>query len=467
MDASERWGILRLHVEDAIPLATLARTTGVAERTLQRWLARYRTGGYPALADSTRTDHGARRTAPELVRLIEGLALTKPRPSIATIHRQVDNYCTKRGLSAPSYSVVRSIVNGLDPGMVTLALEGPASYRDKHELLLRRRADRPNAIWQADHTMLDLLIVGPDGKPERPWLTVILDDYSRAVCGYMVFLGAPSAANTALALRQAIWHKPEPDWPVCGIPDVLYTDHGSDFTSHRIGDTAAVLHLRIIHSQVARPQGRGKIERFFGTINTELLPTLPGHLAPGSSAPAPTPALDLAGVDSAINTFIRRYNARIHRELRKSPLEAWIADGWLPRMPDSLEQLDGFLLTVPTTRVVQRDGIHFEGLRYTATTLAPFVGSTVSVRYDPRDVTEIRVFHRDAFLCTAISTAHQTETISLKQIQAARNAQRRALRGQIRERIAIVRPTPDDHTPPAPAPAPDQPRLMTYEEDRS
>ncbi len=122
MDASERWGILRLHVEDAIPLATLARTTGVAERTLQRWLARYRNGGYPALADGTRTDHGARRTAPELVRLIEGLALTKPRPSIATIHRQVDNHCTKRGLSAPSYSVVRLIVNGLDPGMVTLAL---------------------------------------------------------------------------------------------------------------------------------------------------------------------------------------------------------------------------------------------------------------------------------------------------------------------------------------------------------
>lgn len=347
MDASERWRILRLHVEDAIPLATLARSTGVTERTLQRWLARYRTGGYAALADDARADHGVRHTAPELVRLVEGLALTKPWPSIATIHRQVGVHCAERGLPSPSYSAVRSIVNGLDPGMVTLALEGPASYRDKHELLLRRRADRPNAIWQADHTMLDLLIVGPDGKPARPWLTVILDDYSRAICGYMVFLGAPSAANTALALRQAIWHKPEPDWHVCGIPDVLYTDHGSDFTSHRLGDTAAVLHLRIIHSQVARPQGRGKIERFFGTINTELLPTLPGHLAAGSSAP--TPALDLGGVDSAISTFIRSYNARTHRELRTSPLHAWIADGWLPRLPESLEQLDGFLLTVPTT----------------------------------------------------------------------------------------------------------------------
>ena len=49
MDASERWRILRLHVEDAIPLATLARSTGVTERTLQRWLARYRTGGYLSL----------------------------------------------------------------------------------------------------------------------------------------------------------------------------------------------------------------------------------------------------------------------------------------------------------------------------------------------------------------------------------------------------------------------------------
>lgn len=334
MDASERWRILRLHVDDAIPLAALARSTGISERTLQRWLARYRTGGYTALTDDTRVDLGVRRTVPELVRLVEGLALTRPRPSIATIYRQVSVHCAERGLPSPSYSVVRSIVNGLDPGMVTLALEGPASYRDKHELLLRRRADRPNAIWQADHTMLDLLIVSPDGKPARPWFTVILDDHSRAICGYLVFLGAPSAANTALALRQAIWHKSEPDWPVCGIPDVLYTDHGSDFTSHRLGDTAAVLHLRIIHSQVARPQGRGKIERFFGTINTELLPTLAGHLAPGTAAPAPS--LDLAGIDRAISTFIRRYNARTHRELRMSPLPRMSCRKRIPTSPSSL-----------------------------------------------------------------------------------------------------------------------------------
>lgn len=168
MDADERWRVLRLHVEDEIPLAELVRTTGVPRRTLTRWPAPYRAAGYDGLTDAVRGDHGTRRTDPELVRLIEGLALTRPRPSVAAIHRQIMQHVADRALAAPSYSTVQNIVRALDPGMVTLALDGPASYRDKHELLLRRRADRPNAVWQVDHTMLDILIVGLDGnRPDR------------------------------------------------------------------------------------------------------------------------------------------------------------------------------------------------------------------------------------------------------------------------------------------------------------
>ena len=56
----------------------------------------------------------------------------------------------------------------------------------------------------------------------RSWLTTVLDDHSRVIAGYMVFLGASSALNTSLAMRQAIWRKVDPTSPVCGIPDVLY-----------------------------------------------------------------------------------------------------------------------------------------------------------------------------------------------------------------------------------------------------
>ena len=61
--------------------------------------------------------------------------------------------------------------------------------------------------------------------PAQPWLTVIEDDYSRVIAGYAV-LGAPSALQTALVLRQAIWRKAEPSWHVWGIPGLFYTDHG-------------------------------------------------------------------------------------------------------------------------------------------------------------------------------------------------------------------------------------------------
>jgi len=57
-----------------------------------------------------------------------------------------------------------------------------------------------------------------------------------------------------------------------------------------------------------------------------------------------------------------------------------------PNMPESLEQLDLLLLTVPRTRRVRPDGIRCMGMRYIDPTLAAYVGEEVLLRYDPRDV---------------------------------------------------------------------------------
>jgi putative transposase len=127
-------------------------------------------------------------------------------------------------------------------------------------------------------------VLDANSRPARPWLTVVLDDHSRAAAGYSVFLGAPCALNLSLALRQAIWRKPDPAWPVHGLPDALYTDHGADFTSDHLAAVAADLHIQLVHSTVGRPQGRGKVDRFFGSITTELRPTLPGHLVRGQAS---------------------------------------------------------------------------------------------------------------------------------------------------------------------------------------
>ena len=283
-------------------------------RTLERWLAQYRVDGLAGLVRRIREDRGRRKLPKEAVELIEGLFLKKPRPSAAAVHRRVLTLCKEREWASPSYSTVYAIISRLDPGLITLAHEGPARFRDQYELVHRHRAIRPNAIWQADHTQLDLLIRDASGKPVRPWLTTVIDDLSRALAGYSVFVDAPSAFQTSLALRQAIWRKADPLWAVCGIPDVLYVDHGSDFTSKHLEQVAVDLHFELVYSTIARPQGRGKVERLFGTLNTELLPELPGYLMHGK--PATEPRLSLAELDRTLGTFlISTYNARTHREI--------------------------------------------------------------------------------------------------------------------------------------------------------
>ena len=141
-------------------------------------------------------------------------------------------------------------------------------------------------------------------------------------------------------------------------------------------------------------------------------------------------------------------------------------------MPHSLEELDLVLVMVATSRMVRRDGGHFQGLRYMAPTLAASVGESVTIRYDPRDLAEIRVFHHNRFLCRAMNAEHAGRTMTLKDLQTARVRHRRALRTAIHERIARVAdflPEQAQSHPPKTAAATHRrsaPKLYTYFEDK-
>jgi putative transposase len=96
------------------------------------------------------------------------------------------------------------------------------------------------------------------------------------------------------------------------------------------------------------------------------------------------------------------------------------------------------LLTVPKTRVIHQDGIRFQGLRFVDPILAAYVGESVVLRYDPRDVAEIRVFHNQRFLCRAICPELAGETVSLRDIVKARNQRMRQLRSILRDRKKTI-----------------------------
>src|SRR6266516_613005 len=195
--------------------------------------------------------------------------------------------------------------------------------------------------------------------------------------------------------------------------------------------------MALVFSIAGKPRGRGKVERIFETTNQLFLCHQPGYTPPGS-APA-RPVLSLPELDVRLRRFlVETYQQRVHSETGVAPALRWEAGGFLPRLPDSAEQLDLLLLTVAKPRRVHPDGIHFQGYRYLDTTLAAYVGEDVIIRYDPRDIAELRVYFGDSFLCRAINPELAGETIGLKDIIRARNQRRRELRTTLAEREATV-----------------------------
>ena len=167
-----------------------------------------------------------------------------------------------------------------------------------------------------------------------------------------------------------------------------------------------------------------------------LLPRLPGYAPAGAS---PNAGLTLAGSAAELERFlVDEYHNEPHTTTGFKLEERWVSGGFLPRMPESLEQLDLLLLTVPKTRRVHPDGIRFSGLRYIDPTLAAYVGEEVLLRYDPRDITEVRVFHEGRFVCRAVCQELAGETVPLREVIRARERRRRELRRTIQDRRKVV-----------------------------
>lgn len=439
MDALQKFRIIQPYLEEDIALSDISKSSGQSIRTLRRWLKSYRAHGLVGLERKSRSDKCKRRSVDEeFENLIKALALSKPKLSITTIHEKIKKLAQERGKKIPKYNVVYDIVRSLKPSLMTLAHEGSVAYRDKYELIYRRENASANELWQADHTPLDILILDEKGNPVKPWLTIIEDDYSRAICGFYLSFDHPCAVNTALALRQAIWRKSNPQWQVCGIPQMLYTDNGSDFISEHIDKVSIALKIRLVNSIPGRPQGKGKVERFFLTLLRKFLEPLPGY-APKGDSKSP-PRLNLDQLSAKLEDFIvQTYHQTSHGTTGVPPIDRWIGEGFLPQMPESLEQLDLLLLTVPKSRKIHRDGIRFKGFRYMSPTLAAFVGEQVMLRYDPRDLAEIQVWLNGNFLCPAICQDIADQIVSLKEIRKARQKVRKGLRTEINEAKQLLR----------------------------
>ena len=299
-----------------------------------------------------------------------------------------------------------------------------------------------NQVWQCDHTRADIMVVDSHGDPMGcPTLTTVVDTYSRCIVGIHLGMSYPSAAVTCLALRHAILpkqysHQYQPTnlWESYGVPQYLYTDAGSDFTSSHIDQVANS--IGIVLCLRRRPSDGGIVERPFGTINTEFFSTLPGYttrrLKPHKRAVEADARLTLEQLEGLLIRYIvDNYNQQADaRTGKESRLSRWHSG--LTAVTRTLEERElDLLLMRQERRCVYRGGyIRFANLLYKGEYLEGYVGQQVVLRYNPQDITSLYVYRnqgdRDVFLTRAHAQNLETERLSLPEAKAISRRLRQA-----------------------------------------
>ncbi len=125
-----RFHAIQPYLDDGVPLASIARERHITPRTIERWVVRYRSEGMAGLVRRERGDKGRHRLPDQLQQLIEGLALERPRRSIASIRRKACEVALREGWPQPGYKLVRSIIRDIDPALMSLAHDGTVGATD-------------------------------------------------------------------------------------------------------------------------------------------------------------------------------------------------------------------------------------------------------------------------------------------------------------------------------------------------
>jgi transposase InsO family protein len=366
--------------EYAIPGST--RRT-IREGTVRDWLTRYRAGGYDALKPRSRSDIGSCRALdPHIAQTIMTTKQQSPKISVKTILKGLIDSGTILPRQCAPATVYRF-----------LAAHLPKVAPSKTGKVVRRFAHRfPNDCWQGDVMHGPYIKTTDSPKARKTYLLAFIDDASRLIVAARFFL-SETTANVKFLLRHAFL--------TYGIPRRLYLDNGPCYRADELRIACASINCALIHTTPYYPEGKGKIERYFRTVQSACLPTL--------------------GMVHSIDELNTRFDRWLQNDYNRAPhtgidnavpLDTFLknADGHIRPFPASIDPVD--LFCKRETRKVDRLAT-FRVDHAIYQTEQHLAGMTIDIRYDPDDPSrKVNVFHQGTFVGPAYPIDFNANAIS-------------------------------------------------------
>jgi len=271
---------------------------------------------------------------------------------------------------------------------------------------------------EIDHSPLKV-VVGTDAGPiGQPWLTILIDYYSRLVVGFCLSFEPPSYAVLMEAMRHAIlpktylterYPKVQGIWPCCGLPEKLVCDRGPDLTSNDLEDAAFQLGIELDFNPPRTPHFKGTVESFFDGLGDQLSASLPGRTFRNWAdradyKPDDGPLLSYEALLEIIHLYlVDVYSIAKHPTAGVTRLEMWQESAAVhsPTLPAAADDLL-VLLAKHADRTLSARGIELGGMFYTSDDLMALRSEMaahnvhvdrLSIRYNPWDLGEVWVLN--------------------------------------------------------------------------
>jgi len=228
--------------------------TRISRSAILRWIRIYKDSGerLESLYPKGRSDIGKSRAIDKETGLnLIHLRQEMPDATVPVLIRTME----KRSLLLPGKDLKpTTMYRFLHAQNLMKPPEGQKQDRRKFE------AELPNDIWQSDVMHGPMLTVGE--RQRKSYLIAFIDDHSRLI-PYAQFYLSEKLASFLDAFEKALLKR--------GLPRKLYVDNGAAYRSKHLEHITASLGIALIHAKPYKPEGKGKIERWFRTLRGQFL----------------------------------------------------------------------------------------------------------------------------------------------------------------------------------------------------
>ncbi|MHB0861194.1 Mu transposase C-terminal domain-containing protein [Paenibacillus sp. SEL3] len=326
-----------------------------------------------------------------------------------------------------------------NPKDMILNREGRRRYNIRYRAVegsLKHRNFGPGSVYQIDSTVADIYVVSRINRKwviGRPVIYIVSDSFSSLIAGIYVGLEGPSWVGAMLALENAASDKAEycrrfgielteGEWPAIGLPEILSTDRGTEYTSQYPKHLKRTLNVELEALPPYRPDWKPVVEKTFDLIQGMAIKWTPGAVLErekerGESDYRSKAVLDIHEFEMILIECVRYHNKRflpsyersqpmIEDEVKATPLHLWnwgVRKGHGSLRWATKEELRMNLLPSQKGRYTAK-GIRFAGHSYTCVTAETeswrFRAKNQEVieieySYDPRDISVIFLRHEN------------------------------------------------------------------------